>query len=81
MLKIRGSEVQQAIAEVTMEALGPAALPYIPEALQEGWNEDAIGPAYAAPVAPRYFNARKISIYAGSNEIQKNIMAKHLLGL
>ena len=81
MLKIRGSEVQQAITEATMEALGPYALPYAPEALVEGWNEAAIGPDYAAPVAPRYFNARKISIYSGSNEIQKNIMAKHLLGL
>ncbi len=81
MLKIRGSEVQQAITEATMEALGHHALPYCPEALIEGWNEDPIGPDYAAPVAPRYFNARKISIYSGSNEIQKNIMAKHLLGL
>ena len=81
LLKIRGSEVQQAITEATMAALGYHALPYSPEALMEGWNEDAIGPDYAAPVAPRYFNARKISIYSGSNEIQKNIMAKHLLGL
>ncbi len=81
LLKIRGSEVQQAITEATMAALGYHALPYAPEALKDGWNEDAIGPDYAAPVAPRYFNARKISIYSGSNEIQKNIMAKHLLGL
>ena len=81
MLKIRGSEVQQAITEATMEALGHHALPYSPEALIDGWNEDPIGPDYAAPVGPRYFNARKISIYSGSNEIQKNIMAKHLLGL
>jgi len=81
LLKIRGSEVQQAITEATLEALGPHALPYTPEALIDGWNEDPIGPDYAAPVSPRYFNARKISIYSGSNEIQKNIMAKHLLGL
>lgn len=81
LLKIRGSEIQQAITEATLEALGHHALPFAPEALIDGWNEDPIGPDYAASVAPRYFNARKISIYSGSNEIQKNIMAKHLLGL
>ncbi|MFL6669963.1 MAG: pimeloyl-CoA dehydrogenase large subunit, partial [Burkholderia ambifaria] len=45
------------------------------------WNEPPIGPDYAPPLAPQYFNWRKISIYGGSNEIQKNIIAKMMLGL
>jgi alkylation response protein AidB-like acyl-CoA dehydrogenase len=44
-------------------------------------NEGRAGPDYAAPAAPAYFNYRKASIYAGSNEIQRNIMAKMVLGL
>ena len=44
-------------------------------------NEPSIGPDYAAPLAPTFFNWRKISIYGGSNEIQKNIVAKAILGL
>ena len=51
------------------------------EALEAGWNEEPIGPGYAAAIAPRYFNWRKSSIYGGSNEIQKNIIAKAVLGL
>ena len=46
-----------------------------------GWNEMPIGPEYAGPIAKQYFNMRKISIYGGSNEIQRNIMAKFVLGL
>jgi len=81
LLKIRGTEVQQRITELTLEAVGYYANPYLPDALKEGWNEAPIGPAYAAPVAPRYFNWRKASIYGGSNEIQKGIIAKMVLGL
>ena len=51
------------------------------EALEAGWNEDPIGPDYAAALAPQYFNWRKRSIYGGTNEIQKNIIAKRVLGL
>ena len=50
-------------------------------ALEAGWNEEPIGPDYAAQAAPHYFNYRKVSIYGGSNEIQKNIIAKAILGL
>jgi alkylation response protein AidB-like acyl-CoA dehydrogenase len=65
-----------------MEAIGPYALPdQLPHAEDERWNEPPIGPDYAAPLAPMYFNWRKISIYGGSNEIQKNIIAKAILGL
>ncbi len=81
ILKIRGTEIQQAITELLMQAVGYYADPYLPEAFDAGWNEDPVGPAYAAPLAPTYFNWRKASIYGGSNEIQKNIIAKMVLGL
>ncbi len=81
LLKIKGTEMQQAISELFLEAVGYYANPFIPEALEEGWNEEPIGPDYAAPLAPHYFNWRKASIYGGTNEIQKNIIAKMVLGL
>jgi alkylation response protein AidB-like acyl-CoA dehydrogenase len=80
MLKCAGSEAQQAITELALEAVGGYAAPFI----QDTWavtNEPRPGPDYAAPTAPSYFNYRKASIYAGSNEIQRNIMAKLVLGL
>ncbi len=81
MLKIRGTEIQQEISELLMKAMGIYAQPHLPEAMEYGWNEDAIGPE-ATPVAtPTYLNMRKTSIYGGTNEIQKNIMAKMVLGL
>jgi pimeloyl-CoA dehydrogenase large subunit len=79
ILKIKGSEIQQATTELLMEVAGPYAMPYVPE--QAGRNEPPIGPEWAAPIAPTYFNWRKISIYGGSNEIQRNIVAKAILGL
>ena len=81
LLKFRGTEIQQAITELLLEAVGYYAFPYVPDASTDGWNETPIGPDYAAPIAPHYFNWRKASIYAGSNEIQKNIIAKMILGL
>ena len=80
-LKIRGSEIQQRIAELTMEAVGEYAQPYQPGMLFSDTNETPIGPDHAPPAAPRYFNMRKTSIYGGSNEIQKNIVSKLVLGL
>jgi alkylation response protein AidB-like acyl-CoA dehydrogenase len=79
ILKIKGSEIQQATTELLLEVAGPYAMPFVPE--QEGRNEPPIGPDWAAPIAPTYFNWRKVSIYGGSNEIQKNIIAKAILGL
>ncbi len=81
MLKIKGTEVRQQINSLTRRALGPYALPYVSEALDEGYNEAPVGPDYANPLTKEYFNNRKITIYGGSNEIQKNILAKALLGL
>ena len=81
MLKIRGTDVQQKISELLMKAMGYYALPHVPEAMEYGWNEAPIGPGYAAGLAPTYFNMRKTSIYGGTNEIQRNIIARMVLGL
>ncbi len=82
ILKIKGSEIQQTISELLLEVVGPYALPdQIPHDDSERWNEPAIGPDWAGSLAPQYFNMRKTSIYGGSNEIQKNIIAKAILGL
>ncbi len=80
LLKIKGTEIQQAITELLLEAIGPYAIPFLPEALEEGSNLAPIGPDYALPLAPHYFNWRKVSIFGGSNEIQKNVVAKMILG-
>jgi pimeloyl-CoA dehydrogenase large subunit len=82
ILKIKGSEIQQAITELALEVAGPYALPdQIPHDEGERWNEPPIGPDWAGTLAPQYFNYRKTTIYGGSNEIQKNIIAKAILGL
>ena len=81
MLKIRGTDVQQKISEMLMKAMGYYAAPYVPEAMEYGWNEAPVGPEYAAALAPAYFNMRKTSIYGGTNEIQRNIIARMVLGL
>jgi pimeloyl-CoA dehydrogenase large subunit len=79
VLKIKGSEIQQATTELLMEVVGPYALPYeAPDALT---NEPPVGFDWAGPLAPAYFNYRKVSIYGGSNEIQRGIIAKAILGL
>jgi alkylation response protein AidB-like acyl-CoA dehydrogenase len=81
ILKIKGTEIQQALTELMMEAVGQYALPHLPAAWGEHWLGEHVGPDYAAPLAARYFNHRKVSIYGGSNEIQRNIIAQHILGL
>ena len=81
MLKIRGTDIQQKITELLMKAMGYYAAPFVPEAMEYGWNEDPIGPEYAAPLAAGYFNMRKASIYGGTNEIQRSIIAKMVLDL
>jgi alkylation response protein AidB-like acyl-CoA dehydrogenase len=79
VLKIRGSELQQVTTELLMDVVGPYALPFAKKT--EGANEPSVGPEWADAIAPQYFNMRKVSIYGGSNEIQKNIIAKAILGL
>ena len=82
VLKIKGSELQQATTELLMDVVGPYALPFEPEREDgERWNEPAVGPDWASTIAPTYFNTRKVSIYGGSNEIQRSIIAKAILGL
>ncbi|MFN7174008.1 MAG: acyl-CoA dehydrogenase family protein [Thermaurantiacus tibetensis] len=80
LLKVKGTEIQQRITELVLEAVGHYAAPYF-RAFPEGSNEYPIGPAHAHRAAPTYFNMRKTSIYGGSNEIQRNIIAKMVLGL
>jgi alkylation response protein AidB-like acyl-CoA dehydrogenase len=81
ILKIKGTEIQQTLTELMMEAVGPYALPYIPQQWGDNWIGEHVGPEYAGPLASRYFNYRKVTIYGGSNEIQRNIIAQHILGL
>ena len=58
-----------------MEAVGPYALPFPPESWGDQWLGERVGPEYAWPLAARYFNGRKVSIYGGSNEIQHKATA------
>ena len=87
LLKIRGSEIQQRYTELMMLAAGPYSLPFIHEAMEAGWQGDQAlggpwpgGAAHCAPLAATYFNYRKTTIYGGSNEVQRNIVAQTVLG-
>lgn len=87
LLKIRGSEIQQRYSELMMLAAGPSALPYVAEAMDAGWQGDQVGVLglpnggrQNAPLAGTYFNMRKTTIYGGSNEVQRNIVAQTVLG-
>jgi len=81
LLKIKGTEIQQRLTELMVEAAGSYAMPFDPDFL-EGKNEHSItSEDDAAPLASYYFNYRKTSIYGGSNEIQKNIITQMILGL
>ncbi|HEX4151953.1 MAG TPA: acyl-CoA dehydrogenase family protein [Steroidobacteraceae bacterium] len=84
ILKIKGTEIQQTISELMMHAAGVYALPLRLEAMEAGWQSDPTlppaGPRFAATAACAYLNQRKLSIFGGTNEIQKNIIAK-MVGL
>jgi len=81
MLKIKGTEVQQGLTELMFEAIGPLAAPFDVSFLEGERAHSIAGDDDAAPLAAYYFNFRKTSIYGGSNEIQKNIIAQMILGL
>jgi alkylation response protein AidB-like acyl-CoA dehydrogenase len=81
MLKIRGTEIRQEISSLTRRAMGQYAQPFVEEALHDGFEGTPVGPDEAASAASLYFNNRKLSIFGGSNEIQKNIISKMILGL
>ena len=81
LLKIRGSEIQQRYSELMMLAAGPSSVPLVKEAMEAGWQaEHAADGAFVAPLAATYFNMRKTTIYGGSNEVQRNIVAQTVLG-
>jgi len=80
LLKIRGSEIQQRYTELMMLAGGPFSLPFVQEAMDAGWQGDHVGAAHCAPLSGAYFNFRKTTIYGGSNEVQRNIVAQTVLG-
>ena len=73
-------DAQQDNWALTLEAVGHYGAPYF-RGFGEGDNEHPIGPDYAHRAAPTYFNTRKTTIYGASNEIQRNIIAKMVLGL
>jgi alkylation response protein AidB-like acyl-CoA dehydrogenase len=80
LFKTRGTELQQAITELALEAVQYSSMPFVANPwarVNEPWPQ----PDYAVTTAPYYFSMRKAAIYAGSNEIQRNIMAKLVLGL
>ena len=79
ILKLKGSVIQQQLTELMLEVAGPYVMACQPP--DQGQNEPFIGADYAAAAGPAYFNMRKVSIYGGSNEIQRNIIAKAILGL
>jgi alkylation response protein AidB-like acyl-CoA dehydrogenase len=80
-LKIKGTEIQQAIDMLYLQAAGYYALPYVPDQYEPDFAGEHVGEGTESQSSLRYFNFRKASIYGGSNEIQKNIIAKHVLGL
>jgi alkylation response protein AidB-like acyl-CoA dehydrogenase len=81
VLKVRGTDIQQALTELMVEAVGPMALPFDPAYLEGASEHSVAEDDAAAPLASYYFNYRKTSIYGGSNEIQRNIITQMILGL
>ncbi|MEH3087459.1 MAG: acyl-CoA dehydrogenase family protein [Xylophilus ampelinus] len=79
ILKIKGTEIQQEISALLVQAAGPYGLQFFGEATPEEFTP--AGPDHAAPLAANYCNLRKLSIFGGSNEIQKNIISQMILGL
>ncbi|MNH37781.1 hypothetical protein D3C79_987310 [compost metagenome] len=81
LLKIRGSEIQQRLTELIMECAGPYAVPFVPQALEGDTQVDTANGQLLNALASHYLDWRKISIYGGSTEVQKNIIGKLTLGL
>ncbi len=80
LLKIRGSEIQQRYTELMMLAAGPMSQAYVFDAMEAGWQGNLAVPRELMPMAGTYFNYRKTTIYGGSNEVQRNIVAQTVLG-
>ena len=81
MFKLRGSELLQQMLELTMRAIGYYAGVFQPDAYIHGANVDPIAPKQGVTATAKYFNQRAATIYAGSSEVQRGIIAKHVLGL
>jgi pimeloyl-CoA dehydrogenase large subunit len=81
ILKIKGSQLQQKATELLMEAAGPHAMVHLQHRIDPGSNDPLADLEWAALSTDNYFNYRKVSIYGGSNEIQRNIISKAVLGL
>lgn len=80
LLKIKGTVIYQELTSLLRRGMGSYAIPYFPQAAEAGFN-GGVGPEEALHAGEDYFNYRKLSIYGGSNEIQRNIVAKFMLGL
>jgi alkylation response protein AidB-like acyl-CoA dehydrogenase len=81
ILKIRGSEIQQDLGELLMECAGPYAVPYVAEALEMDYAGQTASGTFSNALAAQYFDLRKVSIYGGTNEVQKNLISKSVLGV
>jgi alkylation response protein AidB-like acyl-CoA dehydrogenase len=81
MLKIRGTEIRQEITSLARRAMGVHARPFTQDMLDADYQGPTFGPDFAPAASAQYFNNRKLSIFGGSNEIQKNIISKMILGL
>jgi alkylation response protein AidB-like acyl-CoA dehydrogenase len=81
LAKLKGVQLYQRSTDLMRKAVGPYALPFVPEAMSGDWNEEPIGPRIANSVTPHYLNMRKMSIAGGSNEVLRGIVAKTILGL
>jgi len=81
MLKMRTGDAIQRAGELLMEAGAYYAQPFEARAIRSGWNEEPVGPDYLFRMSPEYFDHRAMSIAGGSHEVQKNIIAKAVLGL
>ena len=81
MLKVKGTEISQEISELLLEAAGPAGLAFDPAYLDGKTDHSISGDDESAALALHYFNLRKITIFGGSNEVQRNVISKLILGL
>lgn len=81
ILKSKGTFVSQALSELLLEAVGYYSSPWVMEALESGWNQPPIGPGYAKNAMPLYARQRANTIEGGTEEIQKNVISKQVLGL
>jgi len=81
LLKLKGSEIEQMLSELMMRALGHRSIPRVEGSIDANQPGEPIHSDFAAPLSGNYFNCRKTSIYGGSNEIQRNIISRMILGL